>query len=102
MPKFTFRSRTVIAVGTAALLALTALFWQSMAAGASPPAGPLLEIDEHTTKSLRADLAGRGELVRALPNYSGVQMVAIERGPGGALRLSAASDPRKGGSAAAE
>jgi gamma-glutamyltranspeptidase len=40
--------------------------------------------------------------VRLGPNYSAVQMVAFDRGPGGALRLSAASDPRKGGVALVE
>jgi hypothetical protein len=40
--------------------------------------------------------------VRLGPNYSAVQMIAIDRGPGGALRMSAASDPRKGGVALVE
>jgi gamma-glutamyltranspeptidase / glutathione hydrolase len=67
-----------------------------------PPAGPLLELDYGAGRALRDDLEWRGEIVRMVPNYTSVQMVAIERGPGGALRLSAAADPRKGGIAAAE
>jgi gamma-glutamyltranspeptidase len=66
-----------------------------------PPAGPLLELDYGFARAIREDLEGRGEVVRPEPNYSGVQMVAIERG-GGARRITAAADPRKGGFAAAE
>jgi gamma-glutamyltranspeptidase len=44
----------------------------------------------------------RGEAVRVVPNYSAVQMISIERGEGGALRMSAAADPRKGGLALVE
>jgi hypothetical protein len=40
--------------------------------------------------------------VRIGPNYSAVQMVAIDRGASGATRISAASDPRKGGTALVE
>jgi gamma-glutamyltranspeptidase / glutathione hydrolase len=67
-----------------------------------PPAGPLLELDYGATRELQADLWARGEIIRLEPNYTGVQMVAIDRGPGGAVVLSAAADPRKAGSAAAE
>jgi gamma-glutamyltranspeptidase / glutathione hydrolase len=67
-----------------------------------PPAGPLLELDYGAARDLQADLWARGEIIRLEPNYTGVQMVAIDRGSGGAVVLSAAADPRKGGFAAAE
>ena len=60
-------------------------------------APPVLEIDDNVPESLVEDLKSRGEIVRRGPNYSAVQMIAMERGPNGALRLSAASDPRKSG-----
>ena len=63
---------------------------------------PVIEIDENVAESVVHDLRSRGETVRLGPNYSAVQMVAFDRGPGGALRLSAASDPRKGGVALVE
>jgi gamma-glutamyltranspeptidase/glutathione hydrolase len=63
---------------------------------------PVIEIDENVSESVVHDLRSRGETVRLGPNYSAVQMVAFDRGPGGALRLSAASDPRKGGVALVE
>jgi gamma-glutamyltranspeptidase/glutathione hydrolase len=63
---------------------------------------PVIEIDENVSESVVQDLRSRGETVRLGPNYSAVQMVAIDRGPGGALRFSAASDPRKGGVALVE
>jgi gamma-glutamyltranspeptidase/glutathione hydrolase len=63
---------------------------------------PVIEIDENVSESVVQDLRSRGETVRLGPNYSAVQMVAIDRGPGGALRMSAASDPRKGGVALVE
>jgi hypothetical protein len=40
--------------------------------------------------------------VRLVPNYSAVQMIAIERGEHGAVHMSAAADPRKGGVALVE
>jgi gamma-glutamyltranspeptidase/glutathione hydrolase len=67
-----------------------------------PPAGPLLELDYGAPRAFQADLEARGEIIRLEPNYTSVQMVAIDRGPGGAVVLSAAADPRKGGFAAAE
>src|SRR6266545_2920684 len=63
---------------------------------------PVLEIDEGVSDALVQDLKGRGEVVRLVPNYSAVQMIAIERGPQGAVHVSAASDPRKGGNARVE
>ena len=63
---------------------------------------PVIEIDENVADAVVQDLRSRGETVRLGPNYSAVQMVAIERGPGGATRISAASDPRKGGVALVE
>jgi gamma-glutamyltranspeptidase/glutathione hydrolase len=63
---------------------------------------PVIEIDENVSESVVQDLRSRGETVRLGPNYSAVQMVAFDRGPGGAMRLSAASDPRKGGVALVE
>ncbi|HMI85661.1 MAG TPA: gamma-glutamyltransferase [Polyangiaceae bacterium] len=65
-------------------------------------ASPVIEIDENVSEAVVQDLRSRGETVRLGPNYSAVQMVAIDRGPGGALRMSAASDPRKGGTALVE
>ncbi|HMJ51622.1 MAG TPA: gamma-glutamyltransferase [Polyangiaceae bacterium] len=65
-------------------------------------ASTVMEIDENVSESVVNDLRNRGETVRLGPNYSAVQMVAIDRGPGGALRMSAASDPRKGGVALVE
>jgi gamma-glutamyltranspeptidase/glutathione hydrolase len=62
----------------------------------------LIEIDENVSDVAVQDLRSRGETVRLGPNYSAVQMVAIDRGPRGATRISAASDPRKGGTAAVE
>jgi gamma-glutamyltranspeptidase / glutathione hydrolase len=67
-----------------------------------PPAGPLLELDYGATPALRADLEERGEIIRLVPNYTGIQMVAIEHGRGGGRVISAAADPRKGGFAAVE
>ncbi len=63
---------------------------------------PVLELDEGVPDTLVQDLKARGEVVRLLPNYSAVQMVAIERGPHGGIHISAASDPRKGGIARVE
>ncbi|HKQ69292.1 MAG TPA: gamma-glutamyltransferase family protein [Polyangiaceae bacterium] len=68
----------------------------------APSGGPVLELDESSSDELVQDLKRRGEVVRTTPNYSAVQMVTIERGPHGAVRLSAASDPRKGGTALVE
>jgi gamma-glutamyltranspeptidase/glutathione hydrolase len=65
-------------------------------------ASPVIELDENVSESVVLDLRSRGETVRLGPNYSAVQMVAINRGPGGALSMSAASDPRKGGTALVE
>jgi gamma-glutamyltranspeptidase/glutathione hydrolase len=65
-------------------------------------AGPVLELDENVPDAVVQDLKSRGEVVRVVPNYSAVQMVAIERGAGGAVHISAASDPRKGGVARVE
>jgi gamma-glutamyltranspeptidase len=48
------------------------------------------------------DLRNRGETVRLGPNYSAIQMIAIDREANGAVRISAASDPRKGGTALVE
>jgi gamma-glutamyltranspeptidase/glutathione hydrolase len=67
-----------------------------------PPQLPVIELDEDAPDSLVQDLRNRGEIVRLVPNYSAVQMVAIDRGPNGALHISAASDPRKGGVARVE
>src|SRR5262249_39088343 len=67
------------------------------------PAGePVLELDEGVADSLVFDLRSRGEAVRRVPNYSAVQMIAIERGEGGSVHISAAADPRKGGVALVE
>jgi gamma-glutamyltranspeptidase/glutathione hydrolase len=63
---------------------------------------PVIEIDENVSEAVVNDMKSRGETVRLGPNYSAVQMVAIDRGTGGALRMSAASDPRKGGTALVE
>jgi gamma-glutamyltranspeptidase/glutathione hydrolase len=63
---------------------------------------PVIEIDENVSEAVVGDMRSRGETVRVGPNYSAVQMVAIDRGPGGAMRISAASDPRKGGTALVE
>jgi len=63
---------------------------------------PVIEIDENVSESVVGDMRSRGETVRVGPNYSAVQMVAIDRGPGGSVRISAASDPRKGGTALVE
>ena len=63
---------------------------------------PVIELDENVAESVVNDMRGRGETVRLGPNYSAVQMVAIDRGPRGSLRISAASDPRKGGTALVE
>jgi gamma-glutamyltranspeptidase/glutathione hydrolase len=44
------------------------------------------------------DLEKRGEVVdTSKTNFSAVQAVSIEEGPGGARKLEAAADPRKGG-----
>jgi gamma-glutamyltranspeptidase/glutathione hydrolase len=67
-----------------------------------PPQTPILELDEDAPDGLVQDLKNRGEIVRLVPNYSAVQMVAIDRGANGSLRISAASDPRKGGVARVE
>jgi gamma-glutamyltranspeptidase/glutathione hydrolase len=67
-----------------------------------PPQLPVIELDEDAPDSLVQDLKSRGEVVRLVPNYSAVQMIAIDRGPGGAVQISAASDPRKGGVARVE
>jgi gamma-glutamyltranspeptidase/glutathione hydrolase len=66
------------------------------------PVGPILELDDNVPEAIVQDLKSRGEVVRQGPNYSAVQMVAIERGPGGAVHVTAASDPRKGGVARVE
>ena len=62
-------------------------------------ASSAIEIDENVAESVVHDLRNRGETVRLGPNYSAVQMIAIDREPSGATRISAASDPRKGGTA---
>jgi gamma-glutamyltranspeptidase/glutathione hydrolase len=67
-----------------------------------PAGGPILELDEGTRDGVVQDLKARGETVRLLPNYSAVQMIAIERGERGALHMSAGADPRKGGLALVE
>ena len=67
-----------------------------------PPQMPVIELDEDAPDALVQDLRSRGEIVRVVPNYSGIQMVAIDRGPGGATNITAASDPRKGGVARVE
>jgi len=67
-----------------------------------PPQSAVLELDDDAPDGLVQDLKSRGEIVRLVPNYSGVQMVAIDRGPGGSVHISAASDPRKGGFARVE
>jgi gamma-glutamyltranspeptidase/glutathione hydrolase len=69
---------------------------------AGPIEGPVIAIDESAPDELVRDLRSRGEIVSLVPNYSAVQMVAFTRGPGGTLRLSAAADPRKGGTALTE
>jgi gamma-glutamyltranspeptidase/glutathione hydrolase len=63
---------------------------------------PVIEIDESVAEAVVSDMKSRGETVRIGPNYSAVQMVAIDRGASGATRISAASDPRKGGTALVE
>jgi gamma-glutamyltranspeptidase/glutathione hydrolase len=68
----------------------------------SPPDKPVIELDEDAPDALVQDLKSRGELVQLVPNYSGVEMVAIDRNADGAVHISAASDPRKGGVAAVE
>jgi gamma-glutamyltranspeptidase/glutathione hydrolase len=68
----------------------------------NPPGVAVIELDGDTPDNVVQDLKSRGELVRFAPNYSGVQMVAIDRGRGGSVRISAASDPRKGGEARVE
>jgi gamma-glutamyltranspeptidase/glutathione hydrolase len=65
-------------------------------------ASSVIEMDENVSEAVVRDLRNRGETVRIGPNYSAVQMIAIDRGPSGALRISAASDPRKGGTALVE
>ena len=65
-------------------------------------ASSVIEIDENVAESVVYDLRNRGETVRLGPNYSAVQMIAIDREPSGAMRISAASDPRKGGTALVE
>jgi gamma-glutamyltranspeptidase/glutathione hydrolase len=67
-----------------------------------PPQLPVIELDEDAPDALVQDLKSRGEIVRLVPNYSAVQMVAIDRGANGAVHISAASDPRKGGVARVE
>jgi gamma-glutamyltranspeptidase/glutathione hydrolase len=67
-----------------------------------PIDGPVLEIDEFAPNEVVRDLRSRGEVVKLVPNHSGVQMVAIAYGPGGARSLSAAADPRKGGTTLVE
>jgi gamma-glutamyltranspeptidase/glutathione hydrolase len=67
------------------------------------PAGePVLELDEGVPDAVVQDLRSRGEAVKLVPNYSAVQMIAIDRGRGGAVHMSAAADPRKGGVALVE
>jgi gamma-glutamyltranspeptidase/glutathione hydrolase len=67
------------------------------------PAGePIIELDDGVAESVVQDLRARGEAVRLGPNYSAVQMVAFERGEHGAVHISAAADPRKGGVALVE
>jgi gamma-glutamyltranspeptidase/glutathione hydrolase len=63
---------------------------------------PVIEIDANVPDSVVQDMKSRGETVKLGPNYSAVQMIALDRGPGGSMRISAASDPRKGGVALVE
>jgi len=62
---------------------------------AVPMAGPTLLLEPGAEKSLLDDLAWRGEVTQIMPqNPSAVQMIAVDDGV-----VSAASDPRKYGSA---
>jgi gamma-glutamyltranspeptidase/glutathione hydrolase len=66
-----------------------------------PPTGGLF-LDPGTPEDLLADLRKRGEVVdETKPNYSAVQGIALVD-PSGSRALSAAADPRKGGSALVE
>jgi gamma-glutamyltranspeptidase / glutathione hydrolase len=65
-------------------------------------ASSVIEIDENVSEAVVNDLRDRGETVRLGQNYSAIHMIAIDREASGGLRISAASDPRKGGTALAE
>ena len=61
-----------------------------------------LFVDREIPADVRDGLKGRGETVKEEPwQGSGIQMIAWQRPQGGPARLSAASDPRKGGFSAA-
>jgi gamma-glutamyltranspeptidase/glutathione hydrolase len=68
----------------------------------TPPNGPVLELEYGASDAIVRDLRSRGETVQLVDDYSGVHMVSFDRGPGGALHMSAAADPRKRGAAAVE
>lgn len=95
-----------IATGVAQVVLARLVFGADPMAAVSAPRfhagfGKVLYVDPDVPEDVRAGLARRGETVETEPfTKSGMHAVAIER-EGGAVRLLAGADPRKGGFALA-